>query len=166
MIGTLLGALRLALAAIARNKMRAALTVLGIFVGITAVVIVTAAGTSASMAVGGAIDSFAANALFVVPAPVQASGAKGKTVGGLTEADGRAIAREAVSVSNVAPWLMTQGQVVYGDKNWSTTLAGTTLPYFPIRRYVIGKGVGWTDGDELLKTKVCVSGQTVATNLF
>jgi putative ABC transport system permease protein len=166
MIATLLGALRLALAAIARNKMRAALTVLGIFIGITAVVIVTAAGASATLAVGGLIDSFAANALFVVPAPVQASGARGRTVGRLTEADGRAIVREAVSVSNVAPWLMTVGQVVYGDKNWSTTLAGTTLPYFPIRRYTIGAGANWTEGDELLKTKVCVIGQTVAVNLF
>jgi len=163
---TLLGALRLALAAIARNKTRAALTVLGIFIGITAVVIVTAAATSATAAVGGAIDSFATNALFVVPAPVQVSGARSKSVGRLTEADGRAIAREAVSVSGVAPWLMTQGQVVYGDKNWSTALAGTTLPYFPIRRYTIAKGSGWTESDELLKTKVCVVGQTVATNLF
>jgi putative ABC transport system permease protein len=166
MTSMLLGALRLALAAIARNKMRAALTVLGIFIGITAVVIVTAAGTSATAAVSGAIDSFAANALFVLPAPVQASGARGRTIGRLTEADGSAIAREAVSVSNVAPWLMTQGQVVYGDKNWSTVLAGTTLPYFPIRRYTIGKGASWTEGDELLKTKVCVIGQTVAVNLF
>ena len=166
MAATLLGALRLALAAIARNKTRAALTVLGIFIGITAVVIVTAAATSATAAVGGAIDSFATNALFVVPAPVQVSGARSKSVGRLTEADGRAIAREAVSVSGVAPWLMTQGQVVYGDKNWSTALAGTTLPYFPIRRYTIAKGSGWTESDELLKTKVCVVGQTVATNLF
>jgi putative ABC transport system permease protein len=87
-------------------------------------------------------------------------------VGRLTEADGRAIAREAVSVSGVAPFLQTQGQVVYGDKNVQTTLIGTTLPYFPIRRFTIGKGVFWTESDELLKTKVCVIGETVATGLF
>jgi len=165
-ISTLLGALRLAVAAIGRNKMRATLTVLGIFIGITAVVIVTAAATSATAAVGGAIDSFASNALFVFPAPVQASGARSKGVGRITEGDGRAITQEAVSVSGVAPWLGTQGQVVYGDKNWSTALAGTTLPYFPIRRYSIRVGAPWTETDELLKTKVCVIGTTVATNLF
>lgn len=166
MIATLLEATRLALGAIARNKLRAALTVLGIFIGITAVVIVTAAATTTTAAVGGEIDSFAANGLFVWPRPVQASGAKSKAVGRLTEADGRAIAREAVSVANVAPWLQTQGQVVYGDKNWATSLIGTTLTYMPIRRFEIAKGANWTETDELLKTKVCVVGPTVVANLF
>jgi putative ABC transport system permease protein len=62
--------------------------------------------------------------------------------------------------------LSTQGQVVYGDKNWSTTLAGTTLSYFPIRRFSVGSGELWTTADEALKTKVCLIGQTVATSLF
>jgi putative ABC transport system permease protein len=157
---------RLAIAAIGRNKLRAGLTVLGVFIGITAVVIVTAAATTTSAAVGGEIDSFAANGLFVFARPAQASGARSKVVGRLTEADGRAIARDAVSVANVAPWLSTQGQVVYGDKNWATNLIGTTLAYLPVRRYTIAKGVAWTESDELLKTKVCVIGQTVATNLL
>jgi putative ABC transport system permease protein len=165
-IATLLGALRLALGAIARNKMRAALTVLGIFIGITAVVIVTAASTSATDSIANAIDSVAANALYVSPIPQQASGARSKTAGRLTEADGRAIVREAVSVSGVAPWLSTAGQIVYGDKNWSTTLIGTGLSFFPIRRYSIANGATWTENDETFKTKVCVIGQTVATNLF
>jgi putative ABC transport system permease protein len=166
MLSTLLGALRLALGAIVRNKTRAVLTVLGVFIGITAVVIVMAAATSATGAVGGEIDSFGANILFVVPQPVQTSGAKSKTAGRLTEADGRAITQEAVSVSGAAPWLVTQGQVVYGDRNWATALVGTTLPYFPIRRYTMARGAAWTESDELLQTKVCVIGQTVATNLF
>ena len=166
MIATLRDAIRLALGAIVRNKLRAALTVLGIFIGITAVVIVTAAATTTTAAVGGEIDSFAANGLFVWPRPVQASGAKSRVVGRLTEADGRAIAREAVSVSGVAPFLSTQGQVVYADKNWATTLIGTTLAYLPIRRFTVAKGATWNESDETLKTKVCVIGQTVATNLF
>lgn len=166
MIAMFRDATRLALGAIVRNKLRAALTVLGIFIGITAVVIVTAAATTTTAAVGGEIDSFAANGLFVWSRPVQASGAKSKVVGRLTEADGRAIAREAVSVAGVAPWLNTSGQVVYADKNWATSLIGTTLSYLPIRRFTIAKGTTWTESDELLKTKVCVIGQTVATNLF
>jgi putative ABC transport system permease protein len=162
----LLDAIRLSLGAIARNKLRAALTVLGIFIGITAVVIVTAAATTTAATIGGEIDSFAANALFVWSRPTQTSGARTKNIGRLTEADGRAIAREAVSVANVAPFLATQGQVVYADKNWATGIIGTTLAYFPIRRYAIARGASWTESDELLKTKVCVIGQTVALNLF
>jgi putative ABC transport system permease protein len=161
-----LGALRLAIGAIARNRTRAVLTVLGILIGITAVVIVTALGTSTSDEIGGEIDSFAANGLFVWPQPVQASGARSRVVGRLTENDGRAIAREAVSVSGVAPFLQTQGQVVFGDKNAQTTLIGTTLAYFPIRRFEVGRGRNWSASDEALKTKVCVIGATVATTLF
>jgi putative ABC transport system permease protein len=166
MIATLFGALRSALGAISRNKLRAVLTVLGVFIGITAVVVVMAAGTSTTATIGGEIDSLAANALFVFPQPVQASGARSKVVGRLTESDGRAISREAVSVSGAAPWLSTSGQVVYGDRNWSTTLAGTTLAYFPIRRFTVASGSMWTESDEVLKTKVCLIGQTVATSVF
>src|SRR5258708_5236148 len=166
MIGLLFNAVRLALGALARNKTRAALTVLGILIGIGAVVIVTALAGGASAKVGGEIDSFGAHLLFVNPQPVQASGARSKAVGRLTEGDARAIAREAVSVSNVAPWLVTVGQVVYQDKNVQTTIAGTTQSYFPVRRFTIQKGELWTETDEILKTKVCVIGLTAATNLF
>jgi putative ABC transport system permease protein len=166
MFGVVLNAIRLATGAILRNKTRSALTVLGILIGIAAVVTVTALAGGATEKVGGAIDSFAANALYINPQPVQASGAKGKTLGRLTEADGKAIAQEAVSVSGVAPWLTTMGQVVYEDKNVQTSLVGTTLSYFPIRKFELAKGEKWTETDELLKTKVCVIGQTVATELF
>jgi putative ABC transport system permease protein len=166
MIATLAGAFRLALSAIARNTTRAALTVLGILIGITAVVVVTALAETTSAAVAGKIDSIASNALFVWPQPVQASGARARFVGRLTENDARAIAREAVSVQEVAPYLQTTVQVVYGDKNWQTAVIGTTRSYYPIRRYSIDKGENWTESDELFKTKVCVIGQTVAVNLF
>ncbi|MEZ4259221.1 MAG: ABC transporter permease [Polyangiaceae bacterium] len=159
------GALRLALSAIARNKLRAALTTLGILIGVTAVVLVTALAGGAREKVGSQIDSFASNALFVSPQAVQQSGVRGAT-GRLTEADMRAIEREAVSVAHVAPWLSRPGQVVYGDRNVATELVGSTLQYFPIRRYEVAKGVPWTESDELLKTKVCLLGNTVAEKLF
>jgi putative ABC transport system permease protein len=165
-VALILTAIRLAFGAILRNKTRAALTVLGILIGVAAVVIVTALAGGASAKVGGQIDSFAANALFINPQPTQQSGARGKVTGRLTENDAKAIAREAISVAEVAPWLSTQGQLVYGDKNVSTMIAGTTLPYFPLRKFKIGKGELWQESDETLKTKVCVIGTTVATNLF
>ncbi|MDF2697655.1 MAG: Macrolide export ATP-binding/permease protein MacB [Labilithrix sp.] len=158
--------IRLALSAIARNKLRAALTVLGILIGVTAVVMVTALAGGASASVGDQIDSFASNALFVNPENVQQSGVRSKTTGRLTENDGKAIAREAVSVSSVAPWLSTMGQVVAGDRNVSTLLVGTTTTYFPIRRFKVAKGELWTETDESVKSKVCVIGQTVAEKLF
>ncbi len=159
-------ALHTAWVSIGRNRTRAALTVLGILIGVAAVVTVTALGSSASAQVGGKIDSFAANALFVFPQPTQSSGARQKTTGRLTEADGRAIARDAVSVAGVAPFLNTMAQVVYLDRNSQTAVYGTTLPYFWIRKFEIGKGELWSDSDEVLKTKVCVLGPTVATRLF
>ena len=161
-----LAAIRLALSAIIRNKLRAGLTVLGILIGVTAVVMVTALAGGASQSVGAQIDSFASNALFINPETVQQSGARAKSTGRLTENDGKAISREAVSIANVAPWLSTVGQVVYGDKNVQTSLIGTNTQYFPIRRYKIEHGELWTEGDELVKTKVCVLGRTVSDKLF
>jgi len=165
-VSTFLGALRLALTAIARNKTRAVLTVLGILIGITAVMVVSALADSTSAAVAGKIDSFAANAIFVFPQPVQASGARAKWAGRLTENDMRAILREGVSIQAGTPEMETLGQVVYADKNVMTTIMAATLPYFGIRRWTLASGSYWTETDELLKTKVCVLGATVATNLF
>ncbi len=162
----LLSGLRVAGGAIARNKLRGFLTVFGILIGIAAVVTVTALASGASQRVGGEIAGFAANALFINPQPVQSSGAKTTANGRLTEADARAIAQGATSVSAVSPWLSGASQVVFGEKNVTTTVAGVSLPYFPIRKYKVNKGELWSESDELLKTKVCIIGTTVATNLF
>ena len=162
----LLTAIRLAFSAILRNKLRAGLTVLGILIGVSAVVAVTALAQGARALVGGSLAGFAANAVYVHPVTTQQSGARNKATGRLTEADGRAIAREASSVSGVGYWLNTTAQVVYGDRNVSTTLIGTNLPYFPIRKWEIAKGEAWTEADELFKTKVCVIGSTTRDKLF
>jgi putative ABC transport system permease protein len=165
-MATFLSALRLALSAIARNKTRAVLTVLGILIGITAVVVVAALTESTSAAIVGKIDSLGANSIAVWPQPVQASGARARWSGRLTDNDQRTISREGVSIAAGAPFMQALSQVVYADKNVTTTIIGTTLPGFSIQRYSIAKGEPWTESDELLKTKVCVVGQTVATNLF
>jgi putative ABC transport system permease protein len=165
-IALVLGAIRLALSAIVRNKLRASLTVLGILIGVTAVVIVTALAGGASESVGSTIDSFGSNLLFINPENVQSSGVRGKVTGRLTENDARAVAREAVSVERVAPFLSTLGTVVAGDKNASTFLIGTSTAYFPMRRFHVAKGELWTESDEILKTKVCIIGTTVAEKLF
>ncbi|MDB4994326.1 MAG: Macrolide export ATP-binding/permease protein MacB [Myxococcaceae bacterium] len=161
----LLNAIRLALAAITRNKTRSLLTVLGILIGVAAVVTVTALATAASDLVGGSIDSFASNAIYVQPQMAQQKGVK-RSSARLTDNDGRAIAREAVSITDVASFSGTSGQVIYADKNVSTYVVGTQLPYFKIRKFTVSRGAQWTESDELLKTKVCVVGVTVAKKLF
>ena len=166
MLGLLTNAIRLALTAIVRQKTRSALTVLGILIGVAAVVTVTALADGAAAKVGGEISGFASNGLFINPQPVQQSGARSKATGRLTEGDAKAIAREAVSVANVAPFLSTPVQMVVGDRNAATLAVGTTLSYFPIRKYKVAKGEPWTESDEVLKTKVCVVGATVAEKLF
>ena len=100
-------AIRLAFVAISRNTTRALLTVLGMAIGVSAVVAVVGLAGSASDQVGGAVDGFGANALFIVPQAVQASGVRGKSTGRLTDGDARAILREAVSVASVTTWLST-----------------------------------------------------------
>jgi putative ABC transport system permease protein len=162
----LLNAVRLAVGTILRNKTRAALTVLGILIGVAAVVTVTALASGASARVGGEIDSFAADALYIHPQTTQRSGARGKVTGRLTENDAHAIARDAVSISRVGVFSGATGQIVYGDKNVFTQINASDLPYFPIRKWKIDKGEFWTEMDELLKTKVCVLGATVREKLF
>jgi putative ABC transport system permease protein len=160
----LLSALRLAFFAIARHKSRSLLTVLGILIGVAAVVLVTALSQAATSEVGGKVDSFASNAIFINARPTQQRGVRRN--GRLTDGDARAIAHEAVSVVAAAPFLQTMSQVVRGEKNAATTVIGTTLPYFDVRKFEIARGDLWTESDELLKTKVCVLGPELARKLF
>jgi putative ABC transport system permease protein len=162
----ILSAVRTALSALARNKLRAVLTLLGILIGTAAFVIVWALGSGASSFIGGKVSDLGSNILYVFPQAAQASGARAKSIGRITENDGKAIARDAISVAGVASMLSTMGQIVYGDRNVQTAIYGVNLPYFWIRKYEIDKGELWTDNDELAKTKVCILGPTVATNLF
>jgi putative ABC transport system permease protein len=130
-----LTAVRLAFGAIGRNKLRSSLTVLGILTGVAAVVAVTALASGASSLISGQLEGMAANAIWVHPQTTQQSGARAKATGRLTEADGRAIEREAASVSGVGFWLDTQGQVVYSDRNVFTLVVGTNLQYLRIRKW-------------------------------
>jgi putative ABC transport system permease protein len=159
---------RLAFHAVVRNPMRASLTVLGILIGVAAVVTVTALGSGARERVSGQIQAIGSNFMIVFPQSIQASGARGAQGSGmrLTEDDGRAIIREASSVLAVAPVIRSVVQVVYGDQNWSTQVAGTTLPYLKVRNWPVAQGGAWDAHDEATKSKVVVLGATVARILF
>ena len=94
------------------------------------------------------------------------SGAHSKVTGRLTENDGRGDRARSEQRRRRGPGSRRSGQVVYGDKNVATEIVGTTLPYFPIRRWEIAKGEFWTEQDESVKTKVCLIGSTVRDKLF
>ncbi len=164
----ILEGIRLALRSIARSPLRASLTVLGILIGVAAVVIVTALGAGARDRVAGQIQSIGANFVIVFPQRAQASGARGSLGGGvrLTEDDGRAILRESTSIVAIAPALRSAGQIVYGDQNWATNIIGTTLPYFQVRNWPVTRGVAWEPQDEIVKSKVVLLGSSVATKIF
>ncbi len=164
----LLEGIRLALRSIARSPLRASLTVLGILIGVAAVVIVTALGAGARDRVAAQIQSIGANFVIVFPQRAQASGARGGLGSGarLTEDDGRAILQGGASIVALAPVLRSAGQIVYGDENWSTNLIGTTLAYFQVRNWAVSRGSAWEPEDETLKEKVVLLGSSVATKIF
>jgi putative ABC transport system permease protein len=163
-----LNGIRIAFRAILRNGLRASLTVLGILIGVASVVTVTALGTGVRDNVSKAIQSIGSNAMIIFPQPAVASGARKAQGSGqrLTEEDGRAVLRESTSVAAIAPNLRTAGQVVFGDKNVSTQVIGTNIPYFTIAAWGPAYGSLWEERDETLKTKVVVLGNTVKEKLF
>lgn len=161
-------ALRTALRAIAKSGLRAWLTVLGIAIGVVAVVVVTALSVGARDNVGKQIESLGSNFVIVFPQASTASGPRGAQGSGprLTEDDGRSIARDAVSVAAVAPVLRASAQLVAGDKNTSTRVIGTSWSFFTVRSWKVARGATWEEHDQATKAKVVVLGTTVAKNLF
>jgi len=164
----ILSGILLALVAIRRNVLRASLTVLGILIGVMAVVAITALGAGARDSVGSKIQALGSNFLLVFPQSTAVSGAHGAQGTGhrLTEDDGRAILGESDSVKAITPWLESQVQVVFGDNNWSTMAGGATTDFQIVRNWHVTRGSIWTEHDEATKAKVCILGSTVADKLF
>jgi putative ABC transport system permease protein len=162
----LLAAIRIAFRAIARSKLRASLTILGILIGVTAVVVVVALGTSTRDAVTRRFSTLGANIIYIWPQATQQSGLRATSMGRLTETDGDVLAREATSIAAVVPFTAAGVQVVSGDRNWPTTAMGTTRAYLQVRGFTIAHGEMWSETDEQLKGKVIVLGDAVREALF
>jgi putative ABC transport system permease protein len=165
---SLLLALTIALRAILRNRLRALLTILGILIGVASVVTITALGAGARDAVGGKIQSIGSNFIIIFPQSAAASGAKGAQGSGvrLSGEDGKALLRDALSITAVSPAIRAGAQAVYGDKNVATSAEGVLLSYFEIRNWKVLHGSLWSEHDELLKAKTCVIGTTIQKKLF
>jgi putative ABC transport system permease protein len=164
MFNILLSAFR----ALQRNKMRSFLTMLGIIIGVAAVIAMLAIGQGAEYSVKEQIAALGTNVLMVFPGAQQQSGvrtAAGSAVT-LTEEDAQAIARECPAVQFVSPGSFAGGQVIAGNLNWSTRIQGVGADYLEIRDWPTEYGDFFTDQDVKSATKVCVLGKTVADNLF
>src|SRR6266550_7450236 len=165
-----LNIIRVAFRALVRNKMRAALTMLGIIIGVSAVVAMVSIGQGAQSTVQAQIDSIGTNLLFVTAGAQNVGGVRSGTgdsgTNTLTVDDLDAIRREVPSVSMVTPSVNSRSQLVFGNMNWNTSVTGVSEQYPNIRKWTIQSGEFFTDADVRTAGRVIVIGQTIADNLF
>jgi putative ABC transport system permease protein len=159
----------IALNALRVNKMRSALTMLGIVIGVAAVIVMIAVGEGARAQVEAQIKSLGANLMMVFSASPTFTGAR-SAVGAahtISEDDAYAIARELPDlVVAAAPALRGSGQIVAGNANWSTSFYGVTPEYFEVREWTLAEGRFFEPAELNGAAKVAIVGRTVATNLF
>ncbi len=159
---------RVALRALLRNKLRSFLTVLGIIIGVGAVIAMVAIGEGAKAQVEASFASMGSNLLIVMSGSTQSGGARGGfgSMPTLTWDDLAAIRREVPSVKYAAAQLRSNAQLMSDDQNWATQVSGTSPEYFLIRNWKIERGRGLLDSDLDSSAKVVVLGQTVVDKLY
>jgi putative ABC transport system permease protein len=160
--------LRLSLDALMRNRVRSLLTMLGVIIGVAAVIVTVAIGAGARASIQQQINSLGSNMIVVLPGSVTAAGGARTGFGGastLTPDDGMAIAK-LDGVAAVSPIVAARSQVVSGTNNWQTIVAGVAPTYTYIRSWPMEQGTFFSQNDVASAAKVCVLGQTVAANLF
>ncbi|MEN6544297.1 ABC transporter permease [Parvibaculum sp.] len=156
--------LLLAFREIRRNVMRSALTMLGIMIGVAAVIAMVTLGGGAKQRVSNDISSLGKNLLMVMPGTHQ----RGPSSGGapFKNEDVQAIKRSIDGVQAVAPMSTSSVRAVYGNTNWTTTVSGTTNAYFEARQWAVEKGRLFDEAEERSGRTVCLIGATVHKNLF
>ncbi|HHT9159192.1 MAG TPA: ABC transporter permease [Candidatus Brocadiaceae bacterium] len=150
-----------------RNKLRSFLTVLGIVIGVGAVIAMVSIGQGAKVMVEKQLESLGTNVLIIIPISTTHSATRGTTgTITLTAEDVLAIKKECRAVSYVSPGIRTSTQVVYGNMNWTTFVSGVGPDYQIVRNWHLVSGRFFNEQDINIMAKVCILGQTVATNLF
>ena len=155
----------MALREIRRNTLRSVLTMLGVVIGVGAVIALVSVGRGATQKVTEDISKLGKN-LLMVSAGARVRGGASSAAKSLGMPDMQAIDREISGVHAVAPGASSQQQVIYGNKNVSTSITGTDNNFFEVRGYSIDKGRTFTQGEAQSGVPVCVIGATVKTNLF
>jgi putative ABC transport system permease protein len=164
----LLLTLRVALRALAKNKMRAGLTVLGVVIGIAAVTTMVSIGSSAGALVQGQLQSLGTNVLVVMPGTARGGGGvRENLMHTLTVDDYEAIVAECPAVLAASPLVFTSGQVIFGNTNMKPKqMFGVGADYLTVRNWDLRSGSFFTEGDITSATGVCVIGRTVVAKLF
>src|SRR5205085_3705857 len=164
----LMATIRIALRALARNKMRSTLTMLGIIIGVAAVIAMVALGQGAQQQVQQRIAAMGSNLLYVGAGTINKGGVHlgmGQTKT-LVYDDVTAILRECPAVGTAAPGDQSSAQIVFGNDNWYTRVTGTEPQYFDIRDWPFQSGTSFTTDDVQTAANVAVIGETVRKNLF
>ncbi len=155
----------LALREIRRNVMRSVLTILGIVIGVAAVIIMVTIGGGATLQVKQQISSMGSNLLMVTPGKRLGPGQSSGNIP-FKEADARAIATEVNSVAAVAPVSTQSAKAIFGNQNWSTQVVGSSNQYLQVTNRSVRLGRQFTDSELRSGAAVCIIGETVQTKLF
>jgi putative ABC transport system permease protein len=160
--------LKVAAESIARNKMRSLLTMLGIVIGVAAVIVMVAIGNGASLQIESSIKKMGTNVIMIMPTSTTKAGASlgAATYNNLTVADAMKIKREATLVAAVSPVVVTEAQVIGGQSNWKTRINGVSTDFFKIRDWNTSSGEIFTDADVRSGRKIALLGATVGQKLF
>ncbi len=160
--------MKIAINSLKVNKMRSALTSLGIIIGVAAVIIMLAIGSGANKQVQENMESMGSNLLTIRSATAKTGGVSMGmgTKPTLSIKDATAIQKTARGVEAVAPVMNSTKQVMYGNQNWSTTVYGVTTPYLYVKNYEVSRGRTFTKDDDKNAAKVAIIGSTVETELF
>jgi putative ABC transport system permease protein len=160
--------LKLAVYALKRNKMRALLTMLGIIIGVASVIAMLAIGEGSKKSITDQISSMGTNLVSVQPSSQQRGGIQLGNSGAvnLTIKDLDAIRAECPSIGDISPEVRANGQAVYSNKNWPTSLFGSNTEYFKIKLIAVSEGRIFTEQEVKGAAKVCLIGETVIENLF
>ena len=160
--------IKIAVKALSNNKTRAVLTMLGMIIGISSVIIIIALGKGTQESIKNEISSMGSNMIMVSPYRERRNGVRqsASSMQSLKTSDYEAIAKEATYVAKITPTVNASGQVINGSNNAPTTMYGANSDYLDIRMLKLKDGTMFTEADIKSAAKVCVVGQTVVDNLF
>ena len=164
----ILNLLKIAYRSLSKNKLRVLLTMLGIIIGVASVIAMLAIGQGSKQNIEASMANLGINSVMIFPGSINSGGVRmgAGSYSTLTQKDADVIAAKCEFVTDVTPVVSKSSQVIAGNQNWHTMVAGGLNQYFTIRDLKVAIGNTFSVTDEHTAAKVCVIGQTVSTNLF